>query len=118
MAYSGFEIAASETERRLRRDIDLWLEPVRGNANVAITIKVNRQRPIISIDKWVWHHVNHRSGRSQHIEVSKNELDEVKLPGGPLIIPFHLIFPRDLPIPKETNVIMDKEWLQMIIKRR
>ncbi|CRL18364.1 unnamed protein product [Penicillium camemberti] len=111
------EMAVSETERKLHRDVDLWLEPVRGNANVAITIKVNRQRPMISIDKLVWDHVNGRSLRSQHIEVSRKELDEVKLSGGPLIIPFDLLFLRDPEMPRETDLIIDEEWLQMIAEK-
>lgn len=55
------EVAMSETERKLRRDIDLWLDPIRGNANIAMAIKVNRRRPMNSIDKWVWDHANGRS---------------------------------------------------------
>ena len=86
------EVTVSETQRKLHRDIDLWLDPVRENANFAIAIKVNRQRPMISIDKWVWDHLNGTSLSSQHIEVSESETDRVKLSGGPVVIPFHLFF--------------------------
>lgn len=48
------EVAVSETKSKLHRDMDLWLDPGRGNANVAIGIKANRKRPMISIEKWVW----------------------------------------------------------------
>ncbi|CAI7598494.1 unnamed protein product, partial [Penicillium viridicatum] len=46
------EVAVSETQAKLRRDVDLWLDPVRGDANVVIAIKISRQRAMISIDKW------------------------------------------------------------------
>ncbi|KAJ5517294.1 hypothetical protein N7527_008854 [Penicillium freii] len=108
------EIAVSETQRNLHRDVDLWLDPVRGNANVVIAIKVNRQRPMISIDKWVWDHLNGTSLNSRHIEVSESETDRVQLSGGPLVIPFYLFFLRNPQIPRETDVIIDNRWLQKI----
>lgn len=48
--------------------------------------KSNRQRPMISVDKWIWDSINYRSQRSQHIEVSESNIDEVKLPGAALIV--------------------------------
>ncbi|KAG0158997.1 Dehydrogenase, E1 component [Penicillium digitatum] len=36
------EIAISQTRARLQRDIELWLDPSRGNANIAIAIKASR----------------------------------------------------------------------------
>jgi hypothetical protein len=89
------EIGVSKTRRNLRRDVDLWLDPVRGNANVVIAIKVNRQRAMITIDLWIWDIINGESINTQHIEVSENENDEVKCSGGPLVIPSRLFFLRD-----------------------
>jgi hypothetical protein len=108
------EVAVSETRKKLRRDVDLWLDPVRGNANVVIAIKLSRQRAMIAIDLWIWDTVNGKSINSQHIEVSENENDEVKLSGGPLVIPFRLLFLRDPQTSQETDVIIDNEWLQKI----
>ena len=108
------EVGVSETRSKLHRDIDLWLDPTRGNANVAIAIKVNRQRPMISIDKWIWDAVNGKSLNCQHIEVAESDTDEVKVSGGPLIIPFHLLFLRQPQAPRETDVVIDQEWLQNI----
>lgn len=98
------EVAVSETKSKLHRDMDLWLDPGRGNANVAIGIKANRKRPMISIEKWVWDDVNGRALQSQYIEVSENELDEVKLSGGPFIIPFHHLFLRDPELPRRDGI--------------
>ncbi|CAG8397283.1 unnamed protein product [Penicillium salamii] len=69
---------------------------------------------MIAIDLWIWDTVNGKSINSQHIEVSENENDEVKLSGGPLVIPFRLFFLRDPQTPQETDVIIDNEWLQKI----
>ncbi|KAJ5957696.1 hypothetical protein N7501_011975 [Penicillium viridicatum] len=114
-ALSGLrEVTVSATQRKLHGDIDLWLDPVRGNANVAIAIKANRQRPMISIDKWVWGHLNGTSLNSQHIEVSESETDRVKLSGGPLVISSHLVFLRNPQITRETDVRIDNIWLQKI----
>ncbi|KAJ5945165.1 hypothetical protein N7516_005333 [Penicillium verrucosum] len=89
------EAGVSETEAKRRRDADLWLDPNRGNANVVITIKLNHKKALVKIDKWVWDGANGTSVLSQHIEVSENDLDEVKLSGGPLTIPFNLLFLRE-----------------------
>jgi hypothetical protein len=86
------EVAVSETRKKLRQDVEIWLDPVRGNANVVIAIKLSRQRAMIAIDLWIWDTVNGKPINSQHIEVSENENDEVKLSGGPLVIPFRLFF--------------------------
>ncbi|KAJ5173565.1 uncharacterized protein N7500_001496 [Penicillium coprophilum] len=90
------------------------LDPTRGNVNVVIAAIVNRRRPMVSIDKWIWDAVNGKSLNCQHIDVSKSDTDEVKLSGGPLIIPFHLLFFRQPEIPRETDIIIDREWLQKI----
>ncbi|KAJ5184755.1 hypothetical protein N7491_007376 [Penicillium cf. griseofulvum] len=94
------EVTISETERKLR-------------PNVAIVIKVNRQRPIISIDKWMWDLNNGTSRRSQHIEVSEDNMGEVILSGDPLIIPFRFFFLRDPDhrTPREIDMVIDKECL-------
>ncbi|KAJ5931868.1 hypothetical protein N7516_006357 [Penicillium verrucosum] len=108
------EVGVSESEAKLRRDAALWLNPNRGNANIAITIKLNRKRAHVKIDKWVWDGANGTSLLSQRIEVSENDLDEVKLSGGPLTIPFNLLFLREPEAPRETDIIIDEEWLLTI----
>ena len=46
------EVGVSDTQSKLRHDMDLWLDPSRGNVKVAISNKVNHQRPMISIETW------------------------------------------------------------------
>ncbi|KAJ9486264.1 hypothetical protein VN97_g7078 [Penicillium thymicola] len=111
------EVGVSETEAKLRQDTDLWLDPNRGKANVVITIKFYRKQALMKIDKWVWDGANGTSIQSQHIEVSENDLDEIKLSGGPLVIPFCLLFLREPEAPRETDIIIDEEGLLYIAER-
>ncbi|KAJ6168599.1 hypothetical protein N7497_001442 [Penicillium chrysogenum] len=46
------EIAISETETKLKRDTDFWLDPLCGNANLVITITASRKLAYIKIDTW------------------------------------------------------------------
>ena len=87
------EVAVSETQRKPHRDVDLWLDPITGNANVVIAIKVNRQRPMISIDKWVWDHLNGISLTPQHIEVSESETDRGQTVRGSTCHSLSTLFP-------------------------
>ncbi|CRL25401.1 unnamed protein product [Penicillium camemberti] len=41
------EVAILETESRLYRDMGLWLDPAKGNAQMAIAIKANRTRQAV-----------------------------------------------------------------------
>ncbi|KAJ6082832.1 hypothetical protein N7467_006967 [Penicillium canescens] len=52
---------------KLRRDVDFWLNPSAGNANLVITLKMNRQAAVI-IEIWEG---RHRSRRVQNISVAK-----------------------------------------------
>ncbi|CAI7621256.1 unnamed protein product [Penicillium palitans] len=98
------EIAISQTRRRLQRDIDLWLDPSRGNTNVAIAIKANRTRPFITIDKYGWDHGNGQAQISQHIEIRESDTgDQVSVSGAPLTIPFDLLFLRPPQPPREET---------------
>jgi hypothetical protein len=69
---------------------------------------------MVSIDKWIWDADNGKPQSSQLIEVTESDTDKVKLLRGPLIIPFDLFFLRQPQGPRETNVVIDQEWLQKI----
>ncbi|KUM56256.1 hypothetical protein ACN42_g10965 [Penicillium freii] len=111
------EIAISQTRRRLQRDIDLWLDPSRGNANVAIAIEASRTRPLITIDKYEWNHDNGQAQLSQNIEIRESHAgDEVRVSGDPLTIPFDLLFLRSPQSPREGDLIIGREGLEDIAK--
>jgi hypothetical protein len=43
-----------ESETKLRANATVWVDPSRGEANIAITIKIKRGRPLLKIDQWEW----------------------------------------------------------------
>ena len=110
------EIAISQTRTRLQRDIDLWLDPSRGNANVAIAIKANRTRPLITIDKYEWDHGNGQAQISQHIEIRESDIGgQVSGSGAPLTIPFDLFLRPPQP-PREGDLIIGRQEIVEIAK--
>lgn len=74
------EVAISKTQAKLRRDVDMWIDPARGNANIAIAMEVNRKTPIIiTVDKWEWDSINQQSQNTQRIVIfSESETREMK----------------------------------------
>lgn len=48
------EVAWSETSAKLRRDCQYWVDPLRGEASMAIGIKIHTNAPHITIDQWEW----------------------------------------------------------------
>lgn len=109
------EVAVAESKARLHKDVDIWLDPARGNANIAISVELNRNRPIITMDKWEWNHNNAQSQRSQHVEIWESG-DEVKVTGSPLIVPFHLLFRRNPETPRESDLAIGEKEFQELAK--
>ncbi|KAJ6125221.1 hypothetical protein N7471_012538 [Penicillium samsonianum] len=107
------EVAISETRKKLEQDMALWLDPSRGNTNIAIAIKASRARPTVTVDKYEWDHANGRVQNSQHIEVRESaEGDKVTVSGAPLHIPFDLLFLRSPQSPRETDLHIGNEELK------
>ncbi|KAJ5226649.1 uncharacterized protein N7469_006655 [Penicillium citrinum] len=83
------ETAITETNAKLRRDVDRWLDPINGLAKIVLAIKADRRRPKISIERWQYTGVNSEIEPVQKIEITESsEGDEVTVIGGPLLIPF------------------------------
>lgn len=111
------EVAISETQAKLHRDVDLWLDPARGNARIAIAVKANRKRPMITMERWEWNQNDGKSEKSQHVEIWESKTGEgVSVSGSPLIIPFHLLFLRASECPRETDLSIGEEELKEIAK--
>ncbi|CAG8889621.1 unnamed protein product [Penicillium egyptiacum] len=105
------EIAISETETKLKRDVDFWLNPLSGNANLVITIKANRQIPNIKIN--TWQRVNERAHCTQTVSVTKTMGGSVNVTG-PLRILFDALFDRASSVPAERDVFLSRAHLQSI----
>jgi hypothetical protein len=90
---------------KLRRDVDFWLNPSAGNANLVITLKMKQTG--CSHNR----NLRHRSRRVQNVSVAKTS-GKVTV-SAPLRIPFLAFFDRQ-PSPAEKDVITSKERLQNI----
>lgn len=109
----ALEVAVSETPAKLQQDVEFWLDPNRGNANIAITLRVNRKKPLITIDKW--ERRNQQSQRTQQIIIAEDPNGErVTVSGFPLILPFHLLFRRQTSSPAEIDISIGQQELKNI----
>lgn len=50
------EVAVSESQAKLERDVGWWLSPTKGGANLTATVKVDQRAPRLTIEIW------HRTG--------------------------------------------------------
>lgn len=85
------EIASSESDFKLSSDVRFWLNPDDGNADMCLTLRINKSRPEIRVEKW--ERQNNGIHRSQAIWMIRNQA-EVAVTGHPLIIPFDALFHR------------------------
>ncbi|KAJ5693650.1 hypothetical protein N7536_004062 [Penicillium majusculum] len=87
------EVGAFESETKLRTDAKMWVDPSGGQANIAITIKVKRDRPLLKIDKWEWDADIGKPRANHHIEIT-GACGTASVSGEPLLIPFYQIWRR------------------------
>jgi hypothetical protein len=97
-------------ETKLRNDARMWVDPTSGEANMAITIKVNRQKPMIKIQTWEWDSNARCPYITQSCVIGKTG-DDITVSKHPLTIPFHYIFRRSPENPKETDIRLQKQDL-------
>lgn len=109
------ETALSETNAKMRRDVDRWLDPINGLAKIVLAIKADRRRPKINIERWQHTGANSEINPVQIIEITEsNEDDEVTVTGGPLCIPFESLFLRPAEPPREHDLFIDEQELKDI----
>lgn len=105
------EVAVSESQEKLERDVRWWLNPARGGANLTVTIKVDRKKPRLTIAKW--QRVDDQIERTQQIVISKAQDGQITAADAPLIIPFDLMFRRQA-IGDETELLLDEAALEAL----
>lgn len=100
------EVASSETSAKLRRDCHYWVDPARGQATMAIGIKVHAKKPQITIEQWVWNSEHARPIQKPSLTLTKSK-GKVRFdpdhPPPQLVIPFSHLFRR----PAEGNIEHD-----------
>lgn len=106
------EVAVSESQEKLERDVRWWLNPDRGQANLTMTIKVDRRKPRFTIAKW--QRVDGEIERTQQIVVAKRQDGQPIVDGAPLTIPFDLMFRRQAVGDEPVLIFIDEEALKLL----
>lgn len=110
------EVGVSESSAKLQRDVQFWLNPEQGQANLVITCKMDRKMPIIMIDTWE-RAENTAIRRSQHVQLSINKDSKViKKTDDHLTISFVHLFRRQPDGPDEKDIILDEGCLEYIAR--
>ncbi|KGO74885.1 hypothetical protein PITC_043860 [Penicillium italicum] len=107
------EVGVSESHAKLQRDVEWWLHPAKGNANTTVTIKVDRKRLRLMIDRW--ERIDGVVQSIQQIEISKAN-GKVELTNDSLTIPFESLFLRQ-PTGNENDITLDRDTLQQLADR-
>ncbi|KAJ5228088.1 hypothetical protein N7489_008796 [Penicillium chrysogenum] len=100
-------------ETKLGNDARMWVDPTSGEANMAITIKVSRQKPMIKIQTWEWDSNAGCPYITQSCVIEKTG-DHVTVSKHRLTIPFNYIFRRSPGCPRETDIRLQKQDLVKI----
>lgn len=107
------EVGVSESETKLRADAKMWVDPSGGQANIAITIKIKRDRPLLKIDKREWDADIGRPRVNHHIEIT-GARGAASVSGEPLLIPFDQIWRRAAQYPRERDIVLNVEDLAFL----
>ena len=105
------EVAYSESQSKLDSDVRFWLDPHNSRANICLTLRINRSRPEIRIEKW--ERQNNRGHRSQVIWITKKG-DQKIVSHHPLVIPFESLFRRQSSCPGEKDLEISQRDLEEV----
>jgi hypothetical protein len=110
------EVASSETSGKLRRDCHYWVDPARGQANMAFGVKVHARIPKITIEQWEWNSQASRPIENQHLTITKSRSDgkvrfDPEQATPQLLIPFHLLFRRQAENHRERDIVFSTQEL-------
>lgn len=104
------EVGVSEPETKLHNDARMWVDPIGGEANMAITVKVNRRKAQLKIDTWEWDLGVQHPHVTQSCVIERSG-DKTNVSQYPITIPFECIFRRSPDIPRETDIRLEKQPL-------
>lgn len=107
----SLEVAYSESDSKLNSDVRFWLNPDDSSANICLTLRIDRSRPEIRIEKW--ERQNHKAHRSQVIWVTKQG-GQLNVTDHPLLIPFESLFRYQSTCPREKDLEISQHQLEEI----
>ncbi|KAL4742394.1 hypothetical protein BDV11DRAFT_211417 [Aspergillus similis] len=106
------EVAYSETKPKLQSAVRFWHRESEGDVKVILTMHISKTSPQITIEKWE-ENADAHFGRTQKIVITRN-FGAIRFSGAPLVIAFHKLFLRQPNIPKEQNVVLDQNKLEIL----
>ncbi|EFQ98344.1 hypothetical protein MGYG_01377 [Nannizzia gypsea CBS 118893] len=111
-----FGTGLSETAKKLAIDAQGWLEAQGSDTQVAITIKIDRHQPNITLQRWELSYPRRMTRSQQPIGAVTQEVrvfykDGVARATGDLIIPFDKVFRRPKRGRREADISIKKEKL-------
>lgn len=110
------EVAYSESEAKLQSDVRFWLSPEDGNANVCLTIRIDRSKPKIRIEQWHRGEQN-RIRRNQVVWIAKTTpTGPLSVTGDPLRLSFEDLFCRKPDRPGEHDLNIPAEQLEELAR--
>lgn len=109
------EVAYSESDLKLQSDIRFWLSPKDGNANVCLTIRIDRTRPQIRVEQW-HRDKQGRIRRRQVIWITRTA-DKLTATGdSPLLLAFEDLFRHKPDQPREHDIEISAESLMELAR--
>ncbi|KAJ9299132.1 hypothetical protein DTO271G3_3374 [Paecilomyces variotii] len=109
------EVAVSASPTKSMSDVRWWLRQGDGDVEIVVTLRVDRQSPKITVEKWGRGN-NGQPQRHSSIAVYKNSNQPIKVDDGPLMIEFEKLFLRAPDSPKEKDIILGDEELKDLAK--
>ncbi|KAJ9192424.1 hypothetical protein DTO164E3_8356 [Paecilomyces variotii] len=110
------EVAVSESASKAMSDVRWWLRQGDGDVQIVVILRVDRQGPKITLEKW-GRGSNEQPHRHSSVVVYKNSNQPIKVDDGPLVIEFEKLFLRAPDCPKEKDIILGDEELKGLAKR-
>jgi hypothetical protein len=108
------EVGSSETSAKLRRDAHYWVDPARGQADMAIGVKVYAKKPQITIEQWEWNTQRSRPVQTARLTITKSKGKVYFDPDQPtpqILIPFDLLFRRPAENNRERDLVLSTQEL-------
>lgn len=109
------EVAFLESKSKLTSDVRFWLDPEDGNANMCLTLRIDRTKPEIRIESWE-RGMDNRIYRSQVTWITRDQWDVVNVTHHPLTIPFESLLCRPPSCPRERDLEISEGQLQEIAR--
>jgi hypothetical protein len=111
------EVASSQIPGKLRRDCKYWVDPAKGQAEMAIGVKIDPNNPRITISQWQWSVPSSRPIETSELTITRSDCQvdfNTNQPIPQLLIPFRLLFRRQAVEDRERDIVFGVQELTVI----